>query len=313
MERHPRHADNPAAAVSDDIRDVLRGKSFASLEEANAFLADYMRQRNQHPVADFQGLSSEQMHRLLSFPFDSPQLVTFADAPAEAETAPIMRLFIMLVAALGESGLKATATGNLPRNLVRASALSFWGETHYREYTQFGEPRTESEFGDLHITRLVAEMAGLIRREKGMFHLTRKCRARIARAGLAGVYPLLLRTFVTRFNWAYHGWRDELPIIQHSFLFTLYLLHRFGDQWRATTFYADAFLRAFPQTLHEATPNSYMTTDSIVRENYTLRALEHFAVFLGLAEMRPVGDPQSRQHEIRRVPLLDMAVPFHLP
>ena len=138
MKRDPRTADNPATAVSDEIRDVMRGKSFASLDEVNAFLADYMQQRNRQQRADFQGLSSEQMHRVLSFPFDSPELVTVADAPTETETAPIMRLFVMLVDAIGEQGLKATATGNLPRNFVRASALAYWGEEQYQEYTGAG-------------------------------------------------------------------------------------------------------------------------------------------------------------------------------
>ena len=94
MERHDNETTqrNPARAVSDEIREVLQGKALATLEEANVFIAAYMQQRNQRPMADFQGLSSEQMHRFIAFPFDSPHLVTFADAPEESLTAPIMRL-----------------------------------------------------------------------------------------------------------------------------------------------------------------------------------------------------------------------------
>ena len=275
-------------------------------------IATLTQRRNQTPCDDFQGLSPEQVHRFISFPFDSPNFVTFADAPEDSLTAPIIRLFAMLVEAIGERGLKPTATGNLPRNLMRASALAYWGEERYREETRYGEPRTEPEFFDLHITRLVAEMAGLIRKYKGKFILSRDCRTLHTKQGSAGVCLPLLRAFATRFNWAYRGWHDDLPIIQQAFLYTVYLLQRFGEAWRETTFYEDAFLRAFPQALDELAPRSYGTPESIVRQTYTQRALEHFAVFLGLAEMRPVGDPKERRGEIRALPLVHTAIRFTL-
>jgi len=155
-------------------------------------------------------------------------------------------------------------------------------------------------------------MAGLIRKYKGKFILSRNYRTLHSKMGMAGMYPLLLRAFATRYNWAYHGWHNDLPIIQHTILFTAYLLHRFGDQWREMASYEDAFLRAFPQTLDKVTPRPYGTPESTVRQMYTLRALDHFAVFLGLAEMRPIGYLKERRCKIRKLPLLDTAVCFTL-
>lgn len=296
--------------LPDDVREALQGKNFVTLEEANAFLAAYMRERNQRSLNDFQGLSPVQLHHFIVSPFESPEFVTFAEAPEESLDTPIMRLFALLVEAIGEKGLKPTSTGNLPRNVVRASALTYWGEERYREHTRLGEPRTEPEFGDLHITRLVAELADLIRKYKGKFILSRDCRTVLAKVGLAGVYPRLLRAFVTRFNWGYRDMYDELPLIQHTFLFTLYLLHHFGDQWRKTAFYEDAFLQAFPQLLDEVTPRPYSTPEATVRHAYTLRALDHFTVFLGFAEMRATGPQWDAPREIRALSLLRSAVHF---
>jgi len=296
--------------LPDDIRQALDGQVFESLEEVNAFLATLMQQRNQASRADFQGLSPEQMHHLLISPFDSPSLATFADAPEEAPEAPMMRLLAMLLEAIGEKGLKPTTTGNLPRKIVRESALAYYGEERYLEHTKFSGFNSEPDFGDLHVTRLVAQLAGFIRKYQGRLILSQKCRTLHAKKGLPGMYQPLLRAYTTRFNWAYLSWIEELPFIQHSFLFTIYLLQRFGEQWRETAFYEDAFLRAFPKIIEEVTPRPYIDQETTLRHAYTARTLSNFAVMFGLAEMRPVGEPMEYRSEIRKLPLLDAVVRF---
>ena len=57
-------------------------------------------------LAEFHGLSPEQMHRLLNFPFTSPQLVRFPETLGSGPKAPILTLFELLVGAIGEQGLK---------------------------------------------------------------------------------------------------------------------------------------------------------------------------------------------------------------
>ncbi len=220
----------------------------------------------------------------------------------------------MLAEAIGEKGLKPTATGNLPRKTVQAVGQAYASEKEHLECSIVGEPRSEPDFEELHVTRLVAAAAGLTHKYQGKFILCRKYRTIKKKMGLAGVYPLLLRAFATRYNWAYQDLFDDLSMIQHTFLFTAYLLQRFGDQWRETAFYEDAFLRAFPQTLEEVPQRQYGTPESTVRHAYTVRALDRFAAFLGLAEMRPIGgDPWDRRYEIRKLPLLDTAIIFALP
>ncbi len=49
---------------------------------------------------------------------------------------------------------------------------------------------------DLHITRLTAELAGLIRKYKGRFILSRDCRAVLNGQGLAALYPRLFKAYV---------------------------------------------------------------------------------------------------------------------
>jgi hypothetical protein len=217
------------------------------------------------------------------------------------------------VEAIGEQGLKPTAKGNLPRKFCREAALAYWDEATYRERTRYGGINKEDDFTDLHITRLVAELAGLIRKYKGRFILSRDCRKLLAGHGLAAVYPILFRTYVEQLNWSYRDRYPELRFIQSAFLFTLYLLMRYGDTWRPHAFYEDSFLRAFPAVLDEIPPNPVMTPEEEIRNSYTWRTLVHFAGFLGLAAVEPVTDEfLCHEYRVKALPLLQEAVQFQL-
>ncbi|MDI6789994.1 MAG: SEC-C metal-binding domain-containing protein [Thermodesulfobacteriota bacterium] len=301
------------ADVFAEMRKALEEQEFASLEEAQAFAECFIYQSNQSPNTDFHGISPAQMHRFLNFPLASPQLVTFPETLGITPAAPILSLFGLLAEAIGEQGLKPTAKGNLPQKLCREAALSYWGEETYRHNTRFGGINKEEDFFDLHVTRLVAELAGLIRNYKGRFILSRDCRSLLADSGLAGTYPRLLRAYVEKFNWGYWDRYPDINFIQHSFLFTLYLLTRYGDACRPQVFYEDCFLRAFPMVLNEIEPSPVFTPEQEIRSCYTLRALVHFARFLGLAAVEPAtNELYVREYRVKKLPLLHEAVRFHL-
>lgn len=301
-----------SAEVFAEIRQALEGQEFASLEDAQAFAEGFMQQRNRAPIDDFHGLSPEQMHRFLHFPFTSPQWVTFPDTLGTQPAAPILTLFGLMTEAIGEKGLKATAKGNLPRKFCRDAALSSWGEEAYRENTRHGGINKEEDFIDLNVTRRVAELAGLIRKYKGRFILSRDCRNLLADTGPAGLYPRLFRAYVEKFHWGYWDRYPEILFIQHAFLFTLYLLARYGDSWRPQAFYEDNFLSAFPMVLNEVEPSPVFTSEQVVRSCYTLRTLVRFAGFLGLAEVQPVGGGlYVRDYRAKKLPQLGETVLFH--
>ena len=300
-------APGPAQA----LREALGGQPLPSMEEAQAFATEHFRQQHQRPLDDFDGLSPDQMGGLLNQPFSSPRLVVFPEVLDSPPNAPITRLFSLLVEAIGEQGLKPTAKGNLPRQFCREAALAYWGEQKYQKNTRFGGINQEAGFPNLHVTRLVAELAGLIRTYKGKFILSRECRRLLAEGGLAAVYPKLFRAYVEQFNWAYRDGYVEVPFIQQAFLFTLYLLWRHGHTSRPQTFYEEAFLRAFPMVLNDVPPNSFSTAEETLRRCYTWRALVDFAGFFGLAEVEKISDDiLCSEYRVKALPLLGDALRF---
>ena len=297
--------------VMAEIRARLEGQPFSSLEEAQAELNRFMHTKNYSPVAEFHGLSPAQMHRFLHFPFDSPELARFADTIDPPVDAPVMKLFSLLVDGVGDKGLKPTATGNLPLKFCREAALAYWGEEEYARHTRYGKIRSETNFFDMHCLRLVAGLAGLVRKYKGRFIVTRKCRKKIASHGIGAIYPDLFTAYVQKFNWAYRDRYEEIGFIQQSFLFTLYILHKYGDQTRVHTFYGDIFVKAYPQLLDQVPETPYFSAEQTVRSAYSHRALNKFASFFGLIEFVSTSDDiLNSRYEVRKLPLLDQVVSF---
>lgn len=301
-----------SGGVSAELLESLKGRSFESLKEAQAFAHWHISRQNRQTMADFDGLSPQQMSQILYSPFDSPKLVTFSKLLEETPDAPVARLFMLLAEAIGKTGLKPTATGNLPRNLCREAALAFHGEEGYREVTRFGGINTEPDFPELHVTRLVAELAGLIRKYGGKFILGKNCRDLLATDGMLAIYPVLFEAFVRRYEWGYQDRYPEFPFIQTSFLYTLLLLTRYGDEWRRDSFYVEHYLQAFPMLLQEAPEMVYQTAEQFIGRCYSLRTLERFAEFLGLVKIERIGNHYLPDEiNIRKLPLLEQMVRFH--
>jgi len=306
-----RLAADEMEAIKGALQESLAGGDFGSIEELQAEADRFMAGYNSAPVPGFHGLSREQVHRCLYFPFESPELATFPDPLVVEPQAPVITLFSALVDGIGEAGVKTTARGNLPRKLCREAAVAYWGEEQHRKRTEHVRINREDDFYDLHALRLVAEMAGLIRKYRGRFVLTRKCRDTMQRSGMAGIYPQLFRTFAAQFNWGYGDGHQDLPFIQHTFLFSLYLLYRYGSEERPVRFYEQAFLQAFPALLDEVEPRLYSSVEDIARRCYSWRTFDRFAGFFGLAHIRKGGGLLSDEKDtVAKTPLLEYVVSF---
>jgi hypothetical protein len=217
-----------------------------------------------------------------------------------------MRLFKALVEAIGESGLKPTAKGNLPLKFCKALAQELPEDDEDRSLLRYRGIRSEVDFEELHCTRLVAELAGLVRKYRGKFVLTRKCRDMLAKQDNGRLYFELFKAYTTKFYWPYRDGYPEADIVQNSFLYTLFLLTSFGDTERSQQFYEKKFVTAFPMALEAFPETSYSSTDEQARRVYFLRALDRFASFFGLAELISESEElYPPRYVVRQTALLD--------
>src|SRR5699024_10058802 len=257
------------------LQDAMAQHSFSTIESAQAFAEDFLLQHNRRKIEEFHGLSAEQMSQMLYAPFDSPDLVASrAEVPlATCNSTPLGWLFLSLIEEIGEKGIKPTAKGNLPRALCRGLAEAYQSDFRQDDDVWRSPVSTETDFIELHIAHVVARLAGFVRKYKGRIIGSQKCRQRIRKNDGTGLDPAPLHTYVRKFNWAYWDSYPEVPMVQQSFLFTLYLLTRYGDEERSIEFYVDAFLNAFPVLANEIADESPYaeTPEKALKRLYTYR------------------------------------------
>ncbi|WP_319587814.1 SEC-C metal-binding domain-containing protein [uncultured Desulfobulbus sp.] len=303
---------DPLQDLKEDIHNLIGGQQFGSMEELQAVLSDFNRQKNSTPIEDFHGLSSEQMHRFLHFPFESPDLVRYSDQIATEPESKAALLLSSLVERIGEDGVKLTAKKNLSLKLCQEIAARYL--EHYDDrYLPSIKIRSEEHFEGLNAIRLTAQLGGLFRVTKGRLFLTNKCNKAFDSGGMKKLYPLLFNAYTRKFNWGFLDGYESLGIIQQSFLFTLYLLHIYGTDWRPAAHYADCFIQAFPLSLKDVEEKINEKPEETFRRIYILRSLERFADFFGLVELKSVSDtPYKREYQVRATGLLDALLRFEI-
>ena len=295
------------------LKEAMGGRSFNSLQEAQETVNRVVNERNNTPLDEFCGLSPAQMTLLLYDPFGQESPARYNLELTDFPETPFLRILKQILMGLAQGGLKMTAKGNLPADFSRSVALSYYGEEGFREKTRFGGFRKEQDWGEIHTVRLTAELAGFVKKEKGRFRLTRKGE-QVFSQGLDGKSFLdLFKAYTQKFNWAYRDGYPQMDIVQHSFLFTLFCLHRFGDETRSGEFYAELFLRAFPMVLEEPSQNPYRSPEEEAKRCFSLRALERFASFFGFADVRMPGRYQmGLPLEVKKKPFLDSWISFRI-
>ena len=305
---------SPATVVVDELKKLVTEQEFDSLEEVQAFADNFRQQRNLSPHDDFEGLSSEQMHRMLHFAFDTQEFFHFTETLSTEPEAPVLKLIRSIVDAIDKKGIKATAKGNLPQKLCREAASHYWKDLPADDIHHRIKVSKEDDFFDLHVARIILEISGFLRKTKGRFYLTKKYHQLVAQSGLATLYPKISQTYCRDFNWGYWDRYPEIPFIQQSFLFSLYLLHHHGEDWKPFGFYEECFLRAFPMVLKEVEPSPYATAEENVRSCYSLRTLQRFLHFMGLASIKKIASdkPYPREYQIRQLPLMNEVVRFNV-
>ena len=221
----------------------------------------------------------------------------------ELEQSTFLTNARLLLGKLKESEQRATAKGNLNREFVRLMAAEMRMPERYREWQRYIKVTREADVWPLDELRTVLQVAGLIRKYKGAFRITRRGLELSGEARVGALFAHLFRTFFGRFNLAYLDDGVEDPVLQATFPQSLWAIGRLADEWTSVRKLLERVLLA---------------TDQPCGELFRFR---HRIVWplldFGLLESRmdpDVTDPLRRlgteTEQVRKTPLFDRFVQF---
>ena len=275
------------------IDQMERSGKHVNQDDINRHLGEIMHAQNAMPKPDFNGFSSGQMHQMLNRPLEVEcpvQLRRLTDE--QIEQIPVMRQALHLMNVLSEKELKLTSQGYIPPKTV--AELYEIGSHSWNSdwYKQKSEPKTE----EVQVLRVVLKECGLIKTRVGKLSLTAKGKQ------LLVDHNELMRTIILFLFRDYNtGWLDSYEdneVGNLGRLYSLWLLHHYGADWRNTGFYADEYSKAFPMlnAVH----------------GYEYRVFNRLFRFIGLCEINESDDFKGKNwgKEVRKTELLDLMFTF---
>lgn len=275
------------------IDQMERSGKHVNLDDINRRIGEIMHAQNAMPKPDFNGFSSEQMHQMLYRPLEVEcpvQLRRLTDE--QIEQIPVMRQALHLMNVLSEKELKLTSQGYIPPKTVAELyeiGSHSWSSDWYKQKSKL---KTE----EVQVLRVVLKECRLIKTRVGKLSLTAKGKQLLAD------HNELMRTIMLFLFRDYNtGWLDlyeDNEVGNVGRLYSLWLLHHYGADWRNTGFYADEYSKAFPM----------LNAD----HGYEYRVFNRLFRFIGLCEINESDDFKGRNwgKEVRKTELLDMMFTF---
>lgn len=302
-----------ARALGGDGSDA-DGAADAHLADAvGEVAADY----NRRPQTDLGGLSPDAVQRLLDADWESAGSAVRLDdglPPDDVAEAGTLRDARWLLGQLAvPNGVKATPKGNLPRAVV-AAFVAHAGATNGVDLSEGegaelvgfvrGQPN-EEDVWRLHHARLLLELAGLVKRRRGVWSRTRRGDQLAAPERAGALFAALVRTHFRRFNLEYVDGVGAAPGFQYTVGYTLYQFGRVGAEWRRPAALADLVL--LPSVRHEVPPRGPAETRydpmALALETRVLRPLVGFGLAEAQAPPREPGAWEVAPSSYRKAPL----------
>lgn len=289
-----------------DLDKLLKGRQPKDLDELNQILQDEMERLNDGSIPEFCGVSPNQMRFLLYDPFADGSLFGFRDFdPAVLDGCPFFLLAedMLRRTVLTANPFKLTSsTAALPVKVVQA----LYEQTTLKdEFIHLGINKLykETDSRHIHVCKMVLEMAGIVLKQHGKWHLTKKGQKLSQPAQRTALFQEIFQGFTLKYNWAHLDGYNHPQAGQMAFAFSLSLLAHFGETKHPTSFYVKKYLAAFPMLLEETDwddPERHLTNCFITR------FFSRFAVWWGLAELiEPFDIFNAGNCQVQKGKLLD--------
>ena len=280
--------ENLAREANQKLVQAMAGQQFQSEQDMQVFLDHKVRQLNEAPQVELGGFSPTQMHTLLYAPTAEQTLFKWRSHAGESangslESAAIIAIFHAFKSFALKSKIKATAAGYLPTALVRHVQPQV--QDHIDRNSFLSLVRTfkkEDDFRELHKAKIIFELAGLLRQQKGYFLLTKKA----LQISDYDLFQLLFTTYFEKFNWGYEDGYPEASFFQQTIWYSLVKLQRLDGNQVSCVKFSEELISTFAEVAEEFEDSTYSTRQSSAAAAYHTRMLERFWLFFGLIEIR---------------------------
>ncbi len=264
------------------------------LDRINERLQAIMMRHYNTPRSEFNGLTPDDMHNIIYHSFNPQCVVSINKLDKEQyERIPLVRQALFLLKTINEKELKLTKLGWLPLKIVAETYPLGQPEQMVEELKL--KRINEYDARSVEMARAILEILGWTKIRKGMLSLTVKGTKALSNIDEAANKILLFSLIGVGLD-SFDGYEDE-RIGNLGMAYSVWLLNKFGSEWRAGKFYQEHYRKAF----------NYRD----VYNCYEIRVFSRLFYWLGLVEKRlnkHSGSPFFKEY--RKTDLLSMIFTF---
>lgn len=216
------------------------------------------------------------------------------------EQIPFLKLIESFLHLIQQEGfIKQTPTGRIP---VKTLKLLYEKNHIIDEYIESGINRLSSEdyWPVIFAVKAVSKKAGLTRIEKNKIVLVKKNLAYLDPQNRESLFRAIYLSYSEEFNWAYFDGYPNVPVGQYGVNFTIYLLLKYGKTYRKDSFYAERYLKGYPNFANEF-DDEHFTVEEYFNSCYSLRSFDKFTNWFGFTNTQEIT---HREKEIIATDLL---------
>jgi len=233
------------------------------------------------PVDDFLGFTPTEINYLLYDTFGDKSPLQFRnDLDDNAlDKIPLFRIaeeYLKIIQR--DNQIKLTPLGALPKKII---VELYEKKILLDEHIESGIIKLWREQDCISISsaRLTAELAGFVRKANGKLYLTKKGVKLLHPENRIDLFKQFFQTFTGKFDWGFNDLYPP-PIGQLGWAFSVYMLYRFGDQTNPSDYYAEKYLKAFPNFI-SLFEHTYSTPERQFNNCYSIRTFDRFLLWFG--------------------------------
>jgi hypothetical protein len=205
---------------------------------------------NNRPIAEFEGLSANEIRTLIFSPFKPDCVVRFNNNLSQEtlKQIPILNLLLLFLDKVKSGKYSLTKNGNLSTILVK----ELYSAGFIPEYMiDSGITKLYSEESSIiiNLIHILSKISGYVIKRKDKLVLTKNGKTLVENPENLVIDLFLNHAF--KFN---HGYFDLYPETHAGITdigYTLYLLGKYGDKEHPTSFYSEKLRIAFPELLFD--------------------------------------------------------------
>jgi hypothetical protein len=241
---------------------------------------------NNSPLEKLSGLTPTQTHELIHDPLGENSCIklnTTIDSEI-LDKIPFFRISEELLKIIKREGfIKLTPLGALPKKvLVELYDFKFIIDEHIE--SGISKLYREDECISIKTARIVCQLTNLVKKSNGKLLLTKNGERCLKVENRSELFKVIFLIFTEKFNWGYNDGFEQEPVGQYGYLFSIYLLKKFGEKENLLSFYASKYLQVFEKFL-TLFDEDYSTPEMQFNHCYTVRTFERFTEWFGFTNI----------------------------